>query len=376
MPRLFADHAATTPILPEVQAAMMGDYGNPSSLHAEGRAARADVDAAREILSQRLGCLFAEVTFTSSATEAVNTAILGSALAGLGGGRRRILLGAAEHHCVLHTAKPLMTLGYQVETIPCDAVGRIRLEALDAMLDQDVLLVAAMHANNELGTYHPVKDIADRVHGVGGLYLCDAVQTFGSHEWKVDDLQADFVAMSAHKLYGPKGVGALYVRAGTRLTPLIHGGGQEREMRAGTENVAGIIGFGVAVQHAQPISAEARDAFWAALDLPEAIRTVPAEIPVLPGHVHFRVPGITAESLLIRLDRMGLSASSGAACSSGSLEPSHVLMACGLSEAEAQEGIRITFGRGQTAETGVRAAKLVREAVRLIQEAQGGRRIN
>ncbi len=374
MNRIYLDHAATTPLLPEVREAMLpwltDGWGNPSSLHEEGRRAKDAIDEAREILSEALGCLFAEVLFTSGGTEAANLAIVGTALANTDGARRRVLLGAAEHHCVLHTDGILKSLGYRVEYIPVDSEAQIDLDRLDDMLSEDVLLVSVMHANNELGTINPVREVANLAHRRGALFHCDAVQTFLSEaeplpSWEVDDLRADLITISAHKVNGPKGVGAIYIRAGLKLKPLVGGGGQEREIRGGTENVAAIAGFGAAVQEVSVLLQDnqraARDEFLGGLSIPGLAPTV-LKSAVLPGHAHMRIPGIEAETMLIKLDRVGISASSGAACSSGSIEPSHVLMACGYSEESAKEGLRFTFGRSTTIAEAADAAQRVSEA--------------
>jgi cysteine desulfurase len=357
--RIYLDHAATTPLSPVAREAMLPwlDAGNPSSLYAEGRRAKDALDAARETLSRALGCLFAEVLFTSGGTEAANLAILGSALGNENPGRNRVLLGAAEHHCVLHTESLLRRLGYRVDLVPVDREARIRSESLAALLGPDVLLVSVMHANNELGSINEVRSIASLAHDQGVLLHVDAVQTFlrpeaadGAH-WKVADLDADLVTVSAHKVNGPKGAGAVFTRAGVKLKPLIGGGGQEREVRGGTENVAAIAGFGAAVaEHlATPrrIDSFIRDHLLDRLESLGAVRSVSHE-PLLGGHAHVRFPGIDAETLLIALDRAGVSASSGAACSSGSVEPSHVLLACGYSAKEAREGLRFTLGAATT----------------------------
>lgn len=378
MKRIYLDHAATTPVLPEVVEAMRpwieGEFGNPSSLHEEGRRAKDAIDASREILSEALGCLFAEVLFTSSGSEAANLAVIGAALANEDAGRTRVLLGAAEHHCVLHTRPILERLGYRVETVPVDGYARTDLDALESLLGEDVLLVSVMHANNELGTIQPARTIAGLAHRAGALYHCDAVQTFltqiDGSPWRVSDLGADLLTVAAHKVHGPKGIGAIYIRAGVKLKPLTVGGGQEREMRAGTEDVAAIVGFGAAVSAlpARPdIRAAARDTFLAAID---AVPSVPDRLQALPGHAHIRFPGASAESMLILLDRLGVAASSGAACSSGSLEPSHVLLACGYSVEEASEGLRFTFGRETTVEEALEAARRVSEAAEQIRVAK------
>lgn len=369
MKRVYLDSAATTPLLPEAAEAMaefaLREFGNASSLHAEGRRAKEAIDQSREVFSAKLGCLFGEVVFCSSGTEAANQAVIGTAMAALGGSRKRILMGAAEHHCVLHTRSVLEKLGFTVELVPVTSSAEVTAEAVRETMGDDVLLVCVMHANNETGVINDVAAISSVVRSLGALFYSDAVQTFPG-DWTVDSLGADLVSVSAHKFYGPKGVGALYVRAGTEVAPLMVGGGQEREMRAGTENVVGLVGARVALvayQDSWRVEARAaRDAFEAALG-DFGVRTVNPGVSRLGSHAHIRVPGVDAEVALIRLDRAGVSASSGAACSSGSLEPSHVLMACGCSEKEAREGLRFTFGRGVGVEDARWAAEVVRREV-------------
>ena len=376
--RIYLDHAATTPLCDEARAAMLPwlseGFGNPSSLHAEGRKAKDAIDASRETLSQALGSLFAEVLFTSGGTEAANLAILGTALHNVGSSRTRVLLGSAEHHCVLNTASTLQALGYNVQLIPVDRQARIQVDALEAALGDDVLLVSCMHANNELGTINPIRSIADLTHRHGAMLHVDAVQTFLAPgiRWSVTDLDADIVTVSAHKLYGPKGAGAIYIRAGIRLKPLLTGGGQEREMRGGTENVAAIAAFGAAVSVAQRAGSNpkaARDLFVDRLLPAGAARTVQSWQDVLTTHAHVRFPGIDAETMLVVLDRLGVSASSGAACSSGSIEPSHVLLAAGFSPDESRQGLRFSFGRSSDEAIVVAAADRVVEAVHQIRTA-------
>lgn len=345
------------------------DAGNASSLHADGRRAKAAIDEARETVSEALGCLFAEVLFTSGGTEAANTAIIGTALANDDPGRNRVLLGAAEHHCVLHTKAVLERLGYRVDLVPVDREARVDVEALRTMLDSNVLLVSTMHANNELGTLNDVRQIAEAAHAQGASVHCDAVQTFGKQVRESAEmltaLGADLLTVSAHKLGGPKGAGAIYIRAGQKVKPLISGGGQERELRGGTENVAAIVGFAAAVRGASARTAPTavRDRFLDLLEGAGAVPTVADRSLTLGGHAHVRFPGVSAETLLILLDRMGVSASSGAACSSGSIEPSHVLLACGYSAPEAKEGIRFTFGPENTLAEAEEAAARVRAAL-------------
>ena len=377
--RIYLDYAATAPIAPTAALAMApwlsGEFGNPSSLHAEGRAAKAALDVAREQVSRAVGCEFGEVVFTSGGTEAVNLALVGAALAGIDGHRTRALFGAAEHHAVLETEPVLGAIGCSVEVVPIDRYGRIDLNVLQDLLADDVLLVSLMFANNEVGTWQPVAEVARLAASHGALFHCDAVQAFGipgpgGEAWSVGSLGADLVSLSAHKLGGPKGVGALYVKAGTPIRPVLRGGGQEREMRAGTENVAGIAGFGAVAAHPSDAKCRlaARTAFADALEGFEF--TIPGEMPTHPGILHVRAPGVSAETVLIRLDRAGVSASSGAACSSGSIEPSHVLTACGYSPAEAKEGLRFSFGEETSIEDARSAAALLNEAVADVRSAR------
>jgi len=372
--RIYLDHAATTPLCPEARDAMLpwltDGFGNPSSLHAEGRRAKDAIDSARETLSNALECLFAEVLFTSGGTEAANLAILGAALNNIGSRRNRVLIGASEHHCVLNTAGTLRSLGFRPELIQVDREARLDLNALGDALGDDVLLVSCMHANNEFGSINPIRQIADLAHRYGALLHTDAVQTFQAlgMRWTVSDLDADLVTVSAHKLYGPKGAGAIYNRAGIKLKPLVTGGGQEREMRGGTENTAAIAGFGAAAARTPAASdvRKLRDSFVERLTAVGAVPSVNSWDNVLPTHAHVRFPEIDAETMLIVLDRLGVSASSGAACSSGSIEPSHVLLAAGYSEIEAKEGLRFSLGRSTTFADIEDATNRVTEAVNQI----------
>lgn len=374
MNRIYADHAATTPMLLSVREAMMPwletNFGNPSSIHAEGRAARAAIDEAREALSEELGSLFAEVLFTSSGTEAANLAIFGTALAAKesDNSRRTILIGSADHHCVLHTQERLELLGFRVVLAPVDRSARTDLDALDRLLDDDTLLACLIHGNNEFGTINPVREAVSMAREAGALTFVDAVQSFGTLPLNVDDLGCDLLGVSAHKVYGPKGAGALYIRAGTDVSPLIVGGGQEREMRAGTENTAAIVGFGAAIRafprlETHPIRYPAAQAFLDTIGTANLTHALQGPGEMLPGHIHLWYPGISAESLLIRLDREGVSASAGAACSAGSLEPSHVMTAAGFSPIEAKEGLRFTFGRYQTRDEGQEVARRLKKVL-------------
>jgi cysteine desulfurase len=356
MSRIYLDYAATAPLAPAAREAMLpwlGPAANASSLHTEGRAARAAIDQAREAFASLWQCHFGEVLFTSSGTEACAMAILGAA-AKAPRERKRILLGASEHHAVLHQAKWLRRLGFECQTIPVDREARVSVEAVEALLADDVLLVAVMHANNETGAINPVTEISQMAKAAGALVLVDAVQTMpfvNGDPWTPESLGADLLAISGHKFGAPPGIGALYLRAGTPVEALIQGGGQEREMRAGTESVALMAGMAAALKarlaQGPGTQKAARDHLAARLVEAGFVPTV-TQGPVLDGHFHCRAPGITAETLLIRLDFAGISASSGAACSSGSLEPSHVLLAAGYSAEEAQEGLRFTLAPDAT----------------------------
>jgi cysteine desulfurase len=374
--RLYLDHAATTPLCEAARQAMApwlsAEFGNPSSMHSEGRRAKAAIDEAREVVSASLGALFAEIVFTSGGTEAANLAILGCALANENPKRNVVLFAESEHPCVLHTAPVLKRLGLKVVPIPVDREARIELDALEELMTESVLLLSLMHSNNEVGSIQPLEEAAAIAKRVGAVVHTDAVQTYllPGLSPRLDSLdQVDLISVSAHKVHGPKGIGALAIRAGTRVQPVLVGGGQEREMRAGTEDVAGLVGFASAVREVSswPDDGEtraARNEFVLRLVEGGAQPTIEPDKLTLPGHAHVRFSGIDAETALIRLDRAGISASSGAACSSGSLEPSHVLLACGYSESEAKEGLRFTFGRLTKRGLGREAADRVLDSVR------------
>ena len=332
------------------------------------------MDLAREAVSSAFGCLFGEVVFTSSGTESANLAVLGPALAARGGRRRRILLGAAEHHCVLHCRPVLESWDYEVVLVPVDSESRYRHALLEELVDESTFLVSLMHANNETGAVSDIARLASVAKGRGALFHTDAVQTFPGG-WRVGEVGADLVSVSAHKFGGPTGVGALNVRGGTPIEPMARGGGQERDLRAGTEPVAAIVGMAAALaarRDVEPVR-NARDLFVSKLVEAGFVPTVSGVGPtrdetdkglgsfgtVLPGHAHGRFPGVSAESMLIRLDRLGVSASSGSACSSGSLEPNHVALAMGWTLEEAREALRFTFGHGATLALAEEAARRV-----------------
>lgn len=358
--RIDLDHAATTPLRPEARKAMLPwlqHGGNPSSLHDEGRRAKAAIDLARERVAARMNCEFAEVVFTSGGTEACNLALVGRALANEEPRRSRILISAAEHACVWGAAPLLRRLGYAVEAIPVDRYARPRLERVD----DDVLLVAAMAANNELGTITDTAPIAALCRAAGATFFCDAVQ-------RPEPTDADLVALAAHKLGGPRGAGALVVRSGTRIKPFVAGGAQERERRGGTEDTAAIVGFGAACALPTTEYASIKESFRSAivdcgLPIVESV-SYDHNPQSLSSVLHLRFPGVEAETLLLALDRVGIAASAGAACASGAQEPSHVLLACGWTIQEAKEALRFSFGWTNTVDEAREAAGRIAEVLR------------
>jgi cysteine desulfurase len=367
---IYLDYAATTPTDPAVIEAMRECcatlYGNPSSLHFAGQQARRALDAARQTFAGGLGCQPQEIIFTGSGSEADNLALLGAAQARQHVGRH-IITSAIEHHAVLETCACLETLGFEVAVLGVDPMGRVRPDDLRAALRPDTILVSIMHANNEIGTIQPIRELARIAHQGGALFHTDAVQTAGSIPVNVQDLGVDLLALSAHKFYGPKGVGALFVREGTPLVPLIHGGGQEGRRRAGTENVPGIVGAGrafeLALEHQEAEAARLRalrDDLWA------RIRAGVGEVRLnghpeerLPNNLHVSFRDLEAEGLLLRLSLAGVAVSMGSACNAESVEPSHVMQALGLPPEWARGALRFSLGRWTTAEEVVCAAEAV-----------------
>ncbi|HAN94565.1 MAG: cysteine desulfurase NifS [Limnochordia bacterium] len=358
MKRIYMDHAATTPVRPEVWEAMLPyfstEFGNPSSVYSWGRSARKALDSARDKVAALLGASASEIVFTSGGSEGANLAIKGVAWADQNKGKH-IITSAIEHHAVLDTVLWLETQGFEVTILPVDEYGLVDPAQVEAALRPDTILVSIMHANNEVGTIQPISEIGALVRARGVRFHTDAVQTAGALDLNVDALNVDLLSISAHKFYGPKGVGALYVRKGVRLHPLIHGGGQEKRRRAGTENVAGIVGLAKAFELAQ----EEREAESARLQklrdrLIEGLLQIPhtrvngSLERRLPNNVSVCFEFIEGESLLLNLDLRGIAASSGSACTSGSLDPSHVLLAMGLSHEIAHGSLRLTLGRENT----------------------------
>jgi cysteine desulfurase len=350
MARTCLDGNATTPLDPRVRAAMDPwlDCGNASSLHAEGRAARGAVDLARERVAALLGSRPREIVLTSGATEANSLAIVGAIRAN---GVRRVLTSAVEHPTVTRALEALRP-GIEVEAAGVDAAGRV---AADTPVPNGTGLVTLMLANNETGAVMPVAAIAGRARASGALVHTDAAQACGKIPVRVDDLGVDLLSLSAHKMHGPKGAGALFVRSGVRLAPLAHGGEQERGLRPGTENVAAIVGLGAAAELAAR-EGEARRALWARLRA-ELLAGLHATIPEarvnspedgLRNTLSLSFPGLEGEALLMGLDLEGVAVSTGSACASGAAEPSHVLLAQGLSRAEAAQSLRVSFHAAST----------------------------
>jgi len=372
--RIYADHAATTPVREEVLAAMLPYFGaggfNASSLHAEGRAARQALDEARSLVARLLGARPREIVFTGSGSEADNLAILGAARA-LRAKGRHVVTALTEHHAVLLAAAALRSEGFEVTELPVDPAGRVSDEDFAWALRPDTVLASLMLANNELGTLHPIERLARIARSRGVLFHTDAVQAPGRVALDVDVLGVDLLVLTAHKFYGPKGVGALYVRSGTALEPLVLGGGQEAGLRAGTENVAGIVGFARALELAvaelpreAPRLAMLRDRFEAVLGEQIAgIHINGAGAERLPNVSSIAFEGVDATTLLVRLDLDGVAVSAGSACAAGSTEPSHVIAAIG-GPAWARTGtIRFSFGKLTSEQDVERLAKMLPEAV-------------
>lgn len=355
MRRVYLDHAATTPVHPEVvevmKRYMLENWGNPSSIHAFGREARAGVDEARAKVAALIGADPEEIVFTGGGTEADNLAIKGTAWE-LRDKGDHIITSAVEHHAVLHTVEWLQRQGMRATFLPVDRYGMVDPGDVERAITPSTILVSIMAANNEVGTLQPVAEIARICREKGVRFHTDAVQAVGQIPIDVRALGVDLLSLSAHKIYGPKGVGALYVRRGVRLTPLHHGGAHERKRRAGTEGVPGIVGLGKAAELARLHFAErvqhyrhVRDLLW------ERIREKVPEVR-LNGHPTLRLPNnlsvsvlyVEGESMLLNLDMKGIAASSGSACTSGSLEPSHVLLAMGIPHEVAHGSLRMTVG--------------------------------
>lgn len=359
MRRVYLDHAATTPAHPEMVKAMLpyfaDAFGNPSSIYSYGQEAKGVVEEARTKVAELIGARSEEIVFTSGGTEADNLALVGVAYANERRGNH-IITTSIEHRAVLETCKFLEKRGFKVSYLPVDRYGFVDPQDVNMAITPKTILVSVMHANNEVGTIEPVEQIGRIAREAGVYFHTDAVQTVGHIPVNVDKLNVDLLSLSGHKFYGPKGVGALYVRRGTRVIPLLHGGEQERRRRAGTENVPGIVGLGkVSELVVRDMSKEAerqtylRDKLIRGLmQRIEHIRLNGHPKKRLPNNVNISVDFAEGESMLLNLDLEGICASTGSACSSASLEPSHVLLALGLSPEQAHGSLRFTLGRENT----------------------------
>jgi cysteine desulfurase len=383
MRQIYLDHNATTPVDKGVLEAMLPNYrdvfGNPSSTHAQGRAARVCLDLAREQVAALIGAHPAEITFTSGGTESDNLAIIG-AVRGLKDKGNHVITSRVEHPAVLNTCEELRKEGFTIGYVPVDSYGKIDCAALADMITDDTTLITLQHGNSEVGTLQPIEEIGELARARGVLFHTDAVQTVGKIAVNTQNLPVDLLSLSAHKMYGPKGVGALYIRRGTPpLAPLISGGGQEKKRRGGTENVPGIVGLGKAAEIAQSrLESDRSHIFQLRSSLRQQIES---RVPGVQfyGHPEFCLPntlylgfdGVEGQTLMIHLDLAGIFVSTGTACSSGSILPSGVLGAMAVSEKEMAQTIRISLGRGNRPEEMERVADVLEKAVFEIRSKTG-----
>ncbi len=360
MKRIYLDYAATTPTHPDVIEEMLpyfnDSFGNPSSVYSYGQEAKGAVEKARKQVATLIGAQDEEIVFTSGGTEADNFALEGVAL--LNPERNHIITSAIEHHAVIETCRFLERRGFRVTYLPVDNEGQVNPTDVKNTITDKTCLISIMHANNEIGTIQPIKELAAIAREEGVYIHTDAVQAVGQIPIKVDELGVDLLSISAHKLYGPKGVGALYIRKGTKLVPFMHGGGQERDLRGSTENVPGIIGFGKATEIAREVMAgemerqtKLRDYLIdSILEKIDGVLLNGHRTKRLPNNVNISIDYVEGESMLLNLDLENICASTGSACSSSSLEASHVLLALGLPHEQAHSSLRFTVGKWTTKE--------------------------
>lgn len=361
MPRIYADNAATTKIsqtaMKAMISAMENSYGNPSSIHQIGMAANDALQTAREQIARCLGCMPKEIFFTSGGTESDNQAIVSAAMLGAKQNKRHIISTAFEHHAVLHTLRRLKEQGFEIQLLDVGAEGNITAAQVEEAIRPDTCLVTVMFANNEIGSVLPIAEIGEvcRAHGV--LFHTDAVQAVGHIPVNVKKQNIDMLSLSAHKFHGPRGIGALYVKRGIELTSLMEGGGQERGKRPGTENLPAIMGMAAALKEECTLMEQNEAKVIAMRDrLIQGLSQIPYSIlngsreKRLPGNVNFCFEGVSGESLLLLLDSRGICASSGSACASGALDPSHVLLSLGLAPEIAQGSLRISLDISNTEE--------------------------
>ena len=374
MERIYMDNAATTrvtePVMEAMQPYFCEIFGNPMSIHGFGRESRIAVEKARKQVADAIGAKPNEIYFTGCGTEADNWAVRGTAYARKNKGKH-IITSAIEHHAILHTCQQLEQEGFEVTYVPVDEFGVIRMDELERAIRPDTILISVMSANNEIGTIQPIEEIAKLAHAHGILFHTDAVQAIGSIHFDVKAMGIDMLSMSGHKFHSPKGIGALYIRNGVRIQRLMTGGAQERTQRPGTENLASIVGMGKAIE----LATENIDRHNAQLSAvrDRLIDRILAEIPYtrLNGHRTQRLPGncnisfrfIEGESLLLSLDLKGIAASSGSACTSGSLDPSHVLLAIGLPHEIAHGSLRLSLSEENTLEQADKVVDALKEIV-------------
>ena len=361
MPRIYADNAATTKIsqtaMKAMISAMENSYGNPSSIHQIGMAANDALQTAREQIARCLGCMPKEIFFTSGGTESDNQAIMSAAMLGAKQNKRHIISTAFEHHAVLHTLRRLKEQGFEIQLLDVEAEGNITAAQVEEAIRPDTCLVTVMFANNEIGSVLPIAEIGEACRAHGVLFHTDAVQAAGHIPVNVKKQNIDMLSLSAHKFHGPRGIGALYVKRGIELTSLMEGGGQERGKRPGTENLPAIMGMAAALkeecslmeENAARVAAMRDRLLQGLFQIPYSILNGPRDNR-LPGNVNFCFEGVSGESLLLLLDSKGICASSGSACASGALDPSHVLLALGLAPEIAQGSLRISLDISNTEE--------------------------
>lgn len=380
MKEIYLDNSATTPLSEEVLAAMTpyltGNFGNPDSLHSYGRSAVKAVDEARDLIAECLHAKSNEIYFTSGATESDNWALKGTLAASKKG--KHALVSSIEHPALIKPANYLKTRGYDIDFIPADKSGIIDVDFLKRSVRGDTVIVCCMTANNEIGTIQPVDEVVKAAKSVGAYAMTDAVQAVGALDISVDKTGVDMLSLSAHKFYGPKGVGLLYVKTGVKIDPLVEGGEQERKKRGGTTNVAGVVGMSVALKRAID-DRETNSAKILALRerfVDEVLFGISGvklngdREKRLPLNADFSFEGVNGEALLYNLDLAGIAASNGSACSSGTVEPSHVLSAIGLNAKEASSSVRFTFGKNNTAEEVDFAAKTLKTCVERLRNLQ------
>jgi len=373
---IYLDHNATTPVRPEVTEAMLpylgGMFYNPSSIYSPARAVRRAIDAAREKVAAAIGADPRRLYFTSGGTEADNMALFGAAYSMYVKDRRKIVISKIEHPAVLESARALEKRGFELALLPVDRNGIVDPVKAAEIIDDNTIIVSVMHANNEIGTIQPIKELAEIAHKHGALMHSDCVQSFGKILLNVKDLGVDMASFSAHKIYGPKGIGAFYVRQGLKLAPLQYGGHQEMRVRPGTENPAAIIGFGVAAELVNKDFESGVPARLAAMrDRLQELLIGRVPQTCLNGNTDRRVPNtlnisfafVEGEAMSIALDRMGIGVATGSACSSGDLEPSHVIMSMGLKEEVAHGSLRFSLGLENKMEEIEKTAEAVTQVV-------------